>query len=62
MTKKIYIYERLYSFVHPDNYELIRKLSWIISTSFYKKSLISHSILSFQAAFREVNHAAEYLK
>jgi len=56
------MYERLYSYVHPDNYELIRKLSWTISNAFYKKSLISHSTLSFQAAFREVNHAAEYLK
>jgi len=62
MTKKIYIYERLYSYVHPDNYELIRKLSWTISNAFYKKSLFSKSTLSWQAAFREVNHAAEYLK
>jgi len=61
ITRKLYNYERLYSHINPENYELMRKLSWLLSKLFYKKSEESYNSNNFKASLQEAGFAGEYL-
>lgn len=46
----------------PYNLDFMRKISWVISKTYFKKSLFSQSTENLQAAIRETQTAIEYLE
>ena len=62
LTKKIYFLERIAMRLSPYNLDFMRKISWVISKTYFKKSLFSQSTENLQAAIRETQTAIEYLE
>ena len=62
LVKKIYFLERIAMRLSPYNFDFMRKISWIISKNYFKKSVLSQSTDNLQAALREAKTSSEYLE
>jgi len=60
LEKKLFLYERLYSQLSPDNYDFNRKLSWLISKTYYKKSVMSQNSQDLEGALAEIIKSRDY--